>query len=182
MVDSGSMDSTFTVDYVTVPGLSEKTVEFTVTPRTQIAVYEIKLNVSAGFEEKSAEAYLKTNEMASDVYRNAEALGNANASAKASVDRTVKNWYSSYSSGDYSAGTVSNYTKVQETIDEVKDSAPSSPAQDGQDGTDEGGQAPESNPLGLIIIPVALGGVVLVVLLIFRRKQQNEDGEVLESV
>ena len=171
------MDSSFVLDNFTVPGLSEKTVDFTVTPRNLTGFYEIKVTASAKGTERSVSAYLSTNEMVSDAYRNADdAKAGANSSVKAGVDASVRNWYSSYSKDTYGAN-LTGYASLQDALDAARKLNASS-GQEPQNGNQS--EVPEvmpSSPLTWIIIPIALGGVAVVVIMLFRKRKSGGEGE-----
>jgi len=170
------MDSSFVLGNFTVPGLSEKTVNFTVTPHNLTGFYEIKVTASAKGTERSVSAYLSTNEMVSDVYRNADdAKLGVNSSVKAGVDSSVRNWYSSYSKGTYGAN-LTGYASLQDALDAARKLNSSSNQTVPGDGTPT--EVPETNPsspLTWVIIPIALGGVAVVVIMFFRKKQGGEE-------
>jgi hypothetical protein len=176
------LDSSFVLGNFTVPGLSERTENFTVTPHNSTGFYEIKVRASARWTERVASAYLSTNEMVSDVYRNADdVLAGANSSTKASIDRKVGSWYSSYSKSEYGSN-ITGYASLQDALDAArKQNASSSQAKPPDNNTyvPAGGTESQPNPLQWIIIPVALGGVVFVVLMLFRKKK-GKGGEFLE--
>ncbi|MCX6814167.1 MAG: hypothetical protein NTY20_00735 [Candidatus Aenigmarchaeota archaeon] len=170
------LDSSFVLGNFTVPGLSERTENFTVTPHNSTGFYEIKVRASMNDVEKIISAYLSTNEMVSDVYRNADdVLAGANSSVRAVVDSNVRNWYSSYSKNEYGSN-ITGYANLQETLDAARKQNASSvqpkpPANNTYvpaDGTES-----QPNPLQWIVIPIALGGAVLVVLMLFRRKKDK---------
>ncbi len=176
------LDSSLVLDSFTVPGLSEKTVEFTVTPRNQTGFYEIKATTSSGGMDRLASSYLSVNEMVSDVYRSADDIKSlANSSLDASVDRTVRNWYSSYSKSD--GQNLTEYKNLQDALDSARKQALSSQGQNqtepGQgDDIPQEEKEPESTPFnfGIILIPVALGmGVFLVLLLLRKRKGSGQE-------
>jgi ribosomal protein L11 len=178
------LDSSFVLGNFTVPGLSEKIVNFTVTPRNQTGFYEIRVSASLNDVEKIAYAYLSTNEMVSDVYRNAdEAWANANSSTRAGIDKNVKSWYSSYSKDEYGSNTA-GYASLQDSLDAARKQNQSQSAKPppAQPYIPEDDQEAQPNPLSWILIPILLGGIAFVVIMIFRRKQKTEDGEVLESI
>jgi hypothetical protein len=178
------LDSSFVLGNFTVPGLSERTVNFTVTPRNQTGFYEIKVRASLNDVERYASAYLSTNEMVSDVYRNAdEAWAVANSSTKASIDNSVKSWYSSYSKDEYGSNTT-GYSSLQDSLDAARSqngSVQSKPPSQAEVPEEEPQEA-QPNPLSWVLIPVLLGGVAFVIIMLFRRKQKAEDGEILESI
>jgi hypothetical protein len=175
------LDSSLVLDSFTVPGLSEKTVEFTVTPRNQTGFYEIKATTSSGGMDRLASSYLSVNEMVSDVYRSADDIKSlANSSLDASVDRTVRNWYSSYSKSD--GQNLTEYKNLQDALDSARKQALSSQGQNqtepGQgDDIPQEEEKPESPfNFGIILIPVALGmGVFLVLLLLRKRKGSGQE-------
>ncbi len=179
------LDSSLVIGNFTVPGLSERTVNFTVTPRNQTGFYEIKVEARMNDSEKVAYAYLSTNEMVSDVYRNAdEAWAGSNTATKASIDKSVKSWYSSYSKDEYGSNTA-GYASLQDSLDAARKQNQSQASQSGpstQAEIPEEGQEAQPNPLSWVLIPVLLGGIVFTVIMLFRRKQRVEDGEVLESI
>jgi hypothetical protein len=172
------MDSTFISEYVTVPSQSQKSLSFTVTPRNQTGFYEIKMAASARDVERTVSAYLSTNEMVSDVSRNAEdAKSGANSSTKAGIDRDVKNWYSSYTKSESQNSTA--FASLQVAIDAAKKQAevPDGGNQDGKEPPEQ----PASSLLNLIIVAVALGTGVVVILLLFR-KRGGEEKDDLDSL
>jgi len=175
------LDSSFVLGNFTVPGLSERTENFTVTPHNSTGFYEIKVRASMNDVEKIVSAYLSTNEMVSDVYRNADdVLAGANSSVRAGVDTNVKNWYSSYSKSEYGSN-ITGYANLQEALDAARKqnaSQSSQPPPEQEIPSETQGNRP--NPLTWIIIPVALGGAVFVVFIILRRKQKDKSGEFLE--
>jgi len=172
------LDSSLILDTFTVPGLSERTVEFTVTPRNQTGFYEIKATASSKGVNRLASAYLSVNEMVSDAYRNVESIKSiANSSLDASVDRTVRNWYSSYSKGD--GQNLTEYKNLQDALDSARRQAL---AGQGQNQTGPG-QVPDNIPeeetepapfnFWIILVPAALGLGVLLVLLLLRKRKGN---------
>jgi hypothetical protein len=176
------LDSSFVLGNFTVPGLSERTENFTVTPHNSTGFYEIKVKASGQGMEKVASAYLSANEMVSDVYRNADDVkAGANSSVRASVDANVRNWYSSYSKNTYGSN-LTGYASLQDALDAArKQNASSSQAkpQDNNTSAPADGTESKPNPLQWIIIPIALAGVVFVVFMLFRKKQKK-GGEFLE--
>jgi len=170
------------LDTFSIPGLSERAINFTATPLNQTGFYEIKVVVRVDEVERIASAYLSANEMVSDAYRNAEdARAAANSSVKAEVDKEVRDWYSSYSKSPYGSN-LNEYKSLQEAIDSARNASQSGQAIPGQNvSLPEEQEEPKANPLWIFAVPLVIGGVVLVVLLLFRKKQQNEEGEYLES-
>jgi hypothetical protein len=167
------LDSSFIVETLAIPALSETAVNFTVTPRNQTGLYEIKVIVSANDLEKEDSAYLSVNEMVSDVYRNADNVkSGANSSVKASVDSKVRSWYSSYSKSEYGSNTTA-YSSVQDAIQSAK-SVPEEEVTEENQTEDADDQESQSNPLGIIVIPVVIGAGVLAALL-FLRKRKGKD-------
>jgi len=176
------LDSSFVLGNFTVPGLSERTENFTVTPHNATGFYEIKVTASSQGMEKIASAYLSTNEMVSDVYRNADDVKvNANSSAKASIDRNVKNWYNSYSNSEYGSN-ITGYASLQEALDAARkqnDSSSQTKPPDNNTYVPPDVTETQPNPLQWIIIPVALGGAAFLILMLFRKKK-DKGGEFLE--
>jgi len=175
------LDSSLVLGNFTVPGLSERTENFTVTPHNSTGFYEIKVRASAMWTERVASAYLSTNEMVSDVYRNADdVLAGANSSARASIDRKVGNWYNSYSKTEYGLNTT-GYASLQEALDAARKQNQSQSVQTIPPEQEIPSETPETkpNPLNWIIIPVTLGGIVFLILMLFRRKK-DKGGEFLE--
>jgi hypothetical protein len=168
------LESSFISDYVTVPAASEKSMDFNVTPRNQTGFYEIKVVAVSKSVERSASAYLSTNEMVSDVYRNADDVkAGANASAKASVDKAVSKWYSSYSKSDGSNTT--GFASLQDALDAARKQSvtvPEEPSANNSGAPEETKPAP--NYL-IYLLPVALGGVVLGILLLLRKKKTGTE-------
>jgi hypothetical protein len=178
------LDSSFLLGNFTVPSLSERTENFTVTPHNSTGFYEIKVRASMNDVEKIASAYLSTNEMVSDVYRNADDVrANANSSVRANIDTSVKNWYSSYSKSDYGSN-ITGYSSLQEALDAARKQNASQSSQpkpqDNNTSAPSDGTQSQSSPLQWIAIPVALGVVAFAILMIFRRKQKDKGGEFLE--
>ena len=178
------LDSSFVLGNFTVPGLSERTENFTVTPHNSTGFYEIKVRASAKGTERVASAYLSTNEMVSDLYRNADdARAGMNSSARAAADAGVKNWYSSYSKSEYGSN-ITGYASLQEALDAARNQNATQTGQakpaDNNTYIPADGAESQPNPLQWIAIPAALGGVALAVLIILRRKQKGKGGEFLE--
>jgi hypothetical protein len=180
------LESSLVLGNYTVPGLSERTVNFTVVPRNQTGFYEIRVRASLNDVEKIASAYLSTNEMVSDVYRSAdEAWVVANSSVRAEIDSEVKSWYSSYSKDEYGTNTA-GYASLQGALEEAREQGqeqagqakPPAPVYVPEDAEEEA----QPNPLSWVLIPVLLGGIAFAIIMLFRRKQRTEDGEVLESI
>ena len=185
---SFDLDSSLILDSFTIPGLSEKVVSFTMTPRNHTGFYEIKATASSGGVDRPASAYLSVNEMVSDVYRNAEEIKSiANSSLDASIDRTVRNWYSSYSKND--GQNLTEYKSLQDALDSARKQALSSQSQNQtipgkggdvpQGGNQEDGQPP-SNLLGILLIPALIGISIFAVLMLLRRGKKRKGGEFLE--
>jgi len=171
------LDSSFVIDTFAIPALSEKTVNFTVTPRNQTGFYEIKVIVNANDMEKVASAYLSTNEMVSDVYRSAdEVRSQASTAVKAEVDSKVKTWYSSYTKSEYGSNMTA-YASLQKDLESEKGQSNQTEIPENETGEEP---APAS-PLGMIVIPVIIGVAVLFVLL-FMRKRQGKEGDSLDSI
>src|SRR4030042_1490260 len=143
--------------------------------------YEIKATTSSGGMDRLASSYLSVNEMVSDVYRSADDIKSlANSSLDASVDRTVRNWYSSYSKSD--GQNLTENKNIQDDRDSRRKRALSSQGQNqtepGQgDDIPQEEEKPESPfNFGIILIPVALGmGVFLVLLLLRKRKGSGQE-------
>jgi hypothetical protein len=170
------LDSSFILDYVTVPGLSEKSVDFNVTPRNQTGFYEIKVVASSKSVERMASAYLSVNEMVSDAYRNADDVkANASASTKAAVDKAVNKWYSSYSRSDGSNTT--GFASLQEALDAARKQNQSGTVPEEPSGNNSGvpdSQKPAPNYL-IYLLPAALGGAVLIILLLLRKRKTGTE-------
>ena len=176
------LDSTFISDYITLPALSEKAVEFTVTPRNQTGFYDMRIVAVSKSVEKYASAYLSVNEMASDVYRNADdAKDNASSATKASVDKAVKSWYSSYSKSDGS--NTSGFLSLQEALDAAKKQNQSGPGQTGPQNNTDGPGTTETGPNYLIyLLAAAIPAAVIIAFLFLRKgKSRTEDIKYLDG-
>jgi hypothetical protein len=171
------LDSSLVLDNFTVPGLSERTVDFTVTPHNLTGFYEIKVTASAKGTERSVSGYLSTNEMVSDIYRSADdAKAGANSSVKAGVDVSVRNWYSSYSKGTYGAN-LTGYASLQDALDAARKFNSSSGQAVPDDGIPDVPEDKPSSPLTWVIIPIAIAGAAAVVIMLFRKRRGGGEGE-----
>ncbi len=159
---------------------SEKTINFTVTPKEVSSLYEIGVTVVYEGLEKKASASLSTNEMLTDAIRDADSIKDLDPDLAGDVDSSLDDWYNKYKTSDYGDG-LGDYKTLKDTLSDLRNQTGKAPS--GQEPytpepvTD--GEDQEEGMGWLWIVPVIIIIVIAVILLIvfFKKSEKTETEE-----
>ncbi len=175
-------------DNIMVLGGSNYTNDFTVIPDKALTMYEIEITIFQGGRdgvEKKVTSTLSTNEMLTDVMRDAEYIKGLDPSLSGDVDAALNDWRSNYDDSGYGEG-LDEYSSLKDSLSELREEAEESgnqPAPDDNGGyvpgassddddTDQGEQGSWLWAIGIAVIIVV---VIVVVFILLKKSETKED-------
>ena len=173
-------------DDIMVLGGSNYTNDFTVIPDKASAAYDIEITVSQGGVEKKVTAILSTNEMMTDVMRDAEHIKSLDPSLSSDVDAAVSDWRNNYDDSGYGEG-LDEYSSLKDSLSELREEAEETgnqpaPNDNGgyvpgvtsgdYDDTDQGEQNSWLWIVGIVVVVII---VIVVIFMLFRKSETKED-------